>query len=101
MLLIIGSAVMLCTSAWAGITGSAHDFSGATTWNSSGEICITCHTPHNADINEQPLWNHTVTAASYTLYTSGTLDSVAGQPAGTSKRCLSGHDGTGALDSYG
>ena len=86
-----------------GITGSAHDFSGAG-WNATGEMCIVCHTPHNADITvaEAPLWNHEVTVATYTLYSSPTLDATdMGQPAANSKLCLSCHDGTVALENFG
>ena len=96
-------ALILCTGmAFGQITGSAHDFSGAD-WNTSGEICITCHTPHNASITENLLWNHGVTAATFTLYTNsdGTLDGTTTQPAGSSKLCLSCHDGTVALDNFG
>ena len=85
-----------------GIGGSAHDFSGDG-W-SGGQICIVCHTPHNADatVAESPLWNHEVTDESFTVYTSATLDATdVGQPSASSKLCLSCHDGTIALDSYG
>ncbi len=84
------------------ITGSAHDFK-AETWNTSGEICIVCHTPHNADatVTDAPLWNHQVTAATFTVYTSSTLDATVGQPDGNSKLCLSCHDGTVAIDNFG
>ena len=83
------------------IAGSDHDFSGDG-W-SGGQICFPCHTPHNADITvaESPLWNHAVTASSYTLYTSNTLNATMGQPSATSKLCLSCHDGSVAIDSYG
>ena len=83
------------------IAGSAHDFSGAG-W-SGGEICLPCHTPHNADTTEPdaPLWNHAVTSAVYTLYDSPTMDETPEQPQGNSKLCLSCHDGTVALDSFG
>jgi len=85
----------------AGISGSDHDFS-ASGW-SGGRICAPCHTPHNADttVAEAPLWNHEVTAATYALYSSPTLDATVGQPDGTSKLCLSCHDGTVAVDSFG
>lgn len=84
------------------ITGSKHDFKGAA-WNTGGQICITCHTPHNAIASVGPLWNHTVTAASFTLYTnviSPTFNGSTAQPAGTSKLCLSCHDGTVDLDAF-
>jgi predicted CXXCH cytochrome family protein len=87
------------------IVGSAHDFSTAA-WNSSSpkEICIVCHTPHNANtsVSNAPLWNHALSAvASYTPYQSGTMQSTAGQPDGASKLCLSCHDGTVALENFG
>ncbi len=84
------------------IVGSAHDFSGET-WNPSGEICIVCHTPHKADnsVTDAPLWNHEVTTATFTPYSSSTLDATVGQPDGVSKLCLSCHDGTVAIDNFG
>ena len=85
------------------IAGSAHDFSGES-WNATGEICIVCHTPHHADVSvvDAPLWNHQVTTATFTLYTSSTLTATdIGQPDGSSKLCLSCHDGTIAVDNFG
>lgn len=93
---------MAALPALAGIQGSAHDFS-ATGW-AGGQICVACHVPHNADVNvEAPLWNHTVSTATYTLYGSSTLKAVPQQPGpgGISRLCLSCHDGTIALDSFG
>ncbi|MFZ4704940.1 MAG: cytochrome c3 family protein [Bacteroidales bacterium] len=87
----------------AQIAGSGHDFSSAG-WNASGEICIVCHTPHNADLTVAgaPLWNHSVSQVpSYILYSSVTMDAVVGQPDGSSKLCLSCHDGTVALENFG
>ncbi len=83
------------------VTGSAHDFSG-TGW-SNGEICVVCHTPHNADISvvTAPLWNHELSTSSYTVYSSPTMDESVPQPLGISKLCLSCHDGTIATDNYG
>ena len=87
------------------ITGSAHDFSDETqySWNTTGEICVVCHTPHNADttVTAAPLWNHAITSKTFTVYASDTLNATVGQPTGTSKLCLSCHDGTVALDSFG
>ncbi|MCU7904749.1 MAG: cytochrome c3 family protein [Candidatus Thiodiazotropha sp. (ex Epidulcina cf. delphinae)] len=86
----------------AAIEGSVHDLSARGL--SGGEICNVCHTPHNADISaEGPLWNHTISTAVYTVYNSPTMDVTAEQPSpgGLSRLCLSCHDGTIALDSYG
>ncbi len=85
------------------ITGSAHDFSGES-WNPTGEICTPCHTPHHSDltVTDAPLWNHTVTQATFQIYQSSTFDATdISQPSGRSKLCLSCHDGTIAVDSYG
>ena len=84
------------------ISGTAHDL--RTEPNTGGEICIVCHTPHNADISVAgaPLWNHAVTATTFTLYSSPTFDGgPAVQPGGASKLCLSCHDGTVAIDAFG
>ena len=97
-------AIMAQFAFGQGITGTAHDFS-AQAWNPTGEICIVCHTPHDADISitDAPLWNHESTAVgAYTLYGSPTFDGTAtiGQPSGSSKMCLSCHDGTVALENF-
>lgn len=84
------------------ITGSAHDFSGES-WNSNGQICQVCHTPHNADISvsNSPLWNHAVTGETFIPYSTSTLTANVGQPSNHSKLCLSCHDGVTALDNFG
>jgi len=86
------------------MVGSAHDFSNQS-WNLTGEICICCHTPHNANITvpDAPLWNHMLTTATFQLYTSPTFNGAATitQPSGSSKLCLSCHDGTVALENFG
>ncbi|MFH1851497.1 MAG: cytochrome c3 family protein [Candidatus Neomarinimicrobiota bacterium] len=94
--------IIASTMVFGQIAGSAHDFS-ASSWNSSGEICIVCHTPHNANTNVTgaPLWNHQVTSSTYTLYSSFSVDASMGQPSGSSKLCLSCHDGTVAVDNFG
>lgn len=96
--LLFGSGVVSAQS----IVGSAHDFS-ADNWNNTGEICVVCHTPHNgAIVQNTPLWNHALSTATFTLYAgAGTLDGTIGQPSGVSLLCLSCHDGTVALDSFG
>jgi len=86
----------------AQISTTAHDFSG-NAWT-DGEICIVCHTPHNADVTEanQPLWNHESTVATFTVYNNdASMNATVGQPSGSSKLCLSCHDGTVAVDNFG
>lgn len=65
---------------------------------SEDEVCIFCHTPHNAS-PIRPLWNRELPTSSYTVYESRSLDAQPGQPTGASKLCLSCHDGTIALGS--
>lgn len=85
------------------ILGSVHDFS--LQGFSGGQICVVCHTPHNSDVSvtDAPLWNHETTAVTnFTMYTSPSLDATStGQPGGVSRLCLSCHDGTVAVDSFG
>jgi len=86
----------------AGIQGSAHDFSGF--GFAGGQICLPCHTPHNGELVEDaPLWNHDLSTATYNLYDSPSFDGrdTIQQPTGASKLCLSCHDGTVAVDSFG
>ncbi len=70
---------------------------------SNHQICLPCHTPHDAKVEpDAPLWNHTLAEGTgYTLYSGYEMDATVGQPDGTSKLCLSCHDGTVAIDSYG
>lgn len=93
--------VLAAGVAGAQITGSDHDFSGAT-W-SGGTICLPCHTTHDGVTDfVAPLWNHEVTTSTFTMYTSDTLDGVVdAEPADVSKACLSCHDGTVALENFG
>ena len=79
------------------ISGSAHDLSG-TTYNPTGttdQICVFCHTPHNAERNI-PLWNR-VNSTSPPLYTSPTLSTEAKTATfemdSISAFCMSCHDG--------
>jgi predicted CXXCH cytochrome family protein len=84
----------------AAIQGSKHDFSAL---SEKQEICVFCHTPHDANdsVTEAPLWNRETSTKQFRLYNSPTLDAEVEQPSGTSKLCLSCHDGTVAIDSYG
>ena len=95
-LLVTGVAVLALTSGgvFATVGGTDHDFSGEV-W-SGGEICLPCHTPHHAQSDIGPLWNHTVgEVADYTMYEEGTV------LANESLMCLGCHDGQCAVDSFG
>jgi predicted CXXCH cytochrome family protein len=98
---LLGAALAVAgLAASAAIVGSAHDFS-AQAW-SGGQICVGCHAPHNtAVLADAPLWNHALSTATYTVYASSTQNAVVGQPGSTSKLCLSCHDGTVAVNSFG
>ena len=83
---------------------------GSTKATAESQVCVFCHTPHGATLTDQsgagvraPLWNRRIPAGStYTPYTSSSLDAnvIQGQldqPGGSSKLCLSCHDGTLAI----
>jgi len=76
---------------------------GDVTATSEDRVCIFCHTPHGAtNAPGAPLWNRALSGETYTPYTSSSLDAetIGGQldqPAGSSRLCLSCHDGTLAL----
>jgi len=82
------------------IVDSKHNLSstGPGTYKSltEGEVCIFCHTPHRAS-SSGVLWNRGTSTTSYITYTSTTVQQAPGQPTGSSKLCLSCHDGTIAL----
>ena len=84
------------------IINSPHNLSasgpGAIRASSEQQVCIFCHTPHNAS-PIQPVWNRNMPVSAYTVYTSNSLDAVPGQPTGSSKLCLSCHDGAIAIGS--
>ncbi|MDH5308438.1 MAG: hypothetical protein OEY08_00630 [Gammaproteobacteria bacterium] len=89
------------------VAATRHNLSASGTGNVSAstetQVCVFCHTPHAAtNAPGAPLWNRQLSGQTYTTYTSSSLDAetIAGtlaQPAGSSKLCLSCHDGTLAL----
>lgn len=81
-----------------GISGSAHDFSAAS-WNTRRGTCSACHAAHHTDPNQlAPLWVHATSTATFTPYSSPTMNAAVGNPSGTSLACLSCHDGTVAIN---
>jgi hypothetical protein len=128
LVLSFGSIAMAGALPGSGIAGSLHDLSAGAAGGvaigqaSETRICVFCHTPHHSarktdmvqgtQINYYPLWNHALsTITSYQSYTNGSdlpnglaeqlnADLSAG-PGGVSKLCLSCHDGSVAVNSYG
>lgn len=84
------------------IINSRHNLSasgpGSIRATSEEQVCIFCHTPHNAS-PVRPLWNRNTPPNAYTVYSSSSLQAKPGQPTGSSKLCLSCHDGTIAIGS--
>ena len=76
----------------ASIRGTPHDLSVM----AGGNACNFCHTPHMS-MGSVPSWNHQLSTAVYRIYQSSSLEARVGQPTGSSKLCLSCHDGTVAL----
>lgn len=59
-------------------------------------LCVFCHTPHNGN-PERSMWNKDLPGITYQLYTSSTLRADLKQPTGSSRLCLSCHDGFVAM----
>jgi predicted CXXCH cytochrome family protein len=83
------------------VVNSVHNLSatgpGTVKAVSETDTCIFCHTVHKTT-GDTPLWNHTMSlVTNYTVYSSPTMKAVVGQPDGSSRLCLSCHDGTVAL----
>jgi len=99
------------------LSNNPHNFA----YNSTGvkadtedRICVFCHTPHGASSDSAlvngPLWNHELSSAIYNNWGSGSLVNTPpyisnvgfvnmltdqpAQPDGTSRMCMSCHDGT-------
>jgi len=89
--------IIITKTATASILTTKHNLSasgpGSVITTETTRVCVFCHTPHNSN-SEIPLWNKDSTTAVYTLYGSPTLDATVNQPDGTSRVCLSCHDGT-------
>ena len=69
---------------------------------SETQVCIFCHTPHHAitdtSLLNAPLWNHRLSTALYAVTNAPgagyQLSEPRNPPDGSSKMCLSCHDGT-------
>jgi len=83
------------------VVHSKHNLSvtGPGTIKASAEtdVCLFCHTVHKTT-GQIPLWSHAMSSVTnYVVYSSPTLKATVGQPDGSSRLCLSCHDGTVAL----
>ncbi len=107
--LAISAFLFLCYgTSLANIANTRHNFgafapAGSIQTKSTSEICVFCHTPHNS-APAGPIWNRVDTGSTYNVYASQTLaatlapnPSTLSQPSGSSKLCLSCHDGTIAI----
>ncbi|MFQ5427493.1 MAG: cytochrome c3 family protein [Thermodesulfobacteriota bacterium] len=88
--------------AFATVAATKHNFSiysgAAVRTTTTTRICIFCHAPHNTN-PAGPMWNREDSGATYDIYQSDTVVATMGQPTGSSKLCLSCHDGTIAIGS--
>jgi len=99
----IVTIVTFATIVFAEIKGTRHDFSvtgpGPIKAKSETQRCVFCHTPHHSS-KEGPLWNRKLSSATYIVGSpTGSQLTRPGQPDGSSKLCLSCHDGTVAIGS--
>jgi predicted CXXCH cytochrome family protein len=101
----LGAFLFLCLvptiTAAQGMLSTKHNLSvtgpGPIKAETESQVCVFCHTPHNADPDQPPLWNRAFSSATYTPYDSPSIQFTPGQPTGYSKLCLSCHDGTIAI----
>ncbi|HKM49366.1 MAG TPA: hypothetical protein VJX69_17380, partial [Terriglobales bacterium] len=100
LMLALALVVLAAGSASAQIESTVHNLT-TTSAKMHGDskgvgVCIFCHTPHNARPT-RGLWNRELPAVTYKLYESSTLQAQMSQPNGSSRLCLSCHDGILAL----
>lgn len=67
----------------------------------TSQICVFCHTPHGSTQDNSvaaPLWNKQYSSDTYISYDSASIQAtIEDNPGGSSKLCLSCHDGTLAV----
>jgi predicted CXXCH cytochrome family protein len=98
---IFFAAPIFAASDKQAVIGSQHDLgrTGSGPVKSAvSDSCMFCHAPHNIPGGAAPLWDHQLSSQIYTTYFSSTYNSGPQTPsAGSSKLCLSCHDGTVAV----
>ncbi len=105
--LLLAAGAALTVTAQERVADTLHNLSvsgpGEVRAASETEVCKFCHIPHNA-VAPQPLWGHTLSRAEYRvpeITGPGGGRIPAPQPEGSSRLCLSCHDGTVALGDLG
>jgi predicted CXXCH cytochrome family protein len=129
--MVLVASLAIAYTPGAGIKLSPHDLSSGgwvPVADPNQRICVYCHAPHfslkpedaaTVGIDYYPLWNHEVTTLTYDAYQNtdptapvipnmtahqlngGINGQIPGQPGGSSKLCLSCHDGSVAVGAYG
>lgn len=105
---ILLAMIVVSAPAGAQITSSKHDLTtlaDAVTKKYDGQICVYCHTPHNATTTSVALWNKSLAGLpTFDMYYGNTAGSGPlgnardGTPGQASLACLSCHEGTIAID---
>lgn len=127
LLTVLAQAAITTTDKISDVRGTRHNLSavpdgsatpsGGTVPNrsvkasSETQVCVFCHTPHEAEsiafgsggnAYGAPLWNRKLSGQTYAPYSSSSMDAadadLAVAPGGSSKLCLSCHDGTMGID---
>lgn len=99
-LYLVLASILAVGQAISGDVLGAHDLTPAGGSPITGGLsasCLYCHAPHSGVGGATPLWNQTLSTATYTPYTSTTYSEKgnAQPPLGASSSlCLSCHDGT-------
>lgn len=103
---VLLTALIMAVPVLAGVEQTKHNFSSQTYspnafFYGTRQLCVFCHTTHNADLTLGTLWNHEDNPGqTYQMYNSPTMDMVqSAQPHDGSLVCLSCHDGTIAINS--
>lgn len=100
-LVAVAGIIAAASTAFAAktIVGSKHDLSNGGSGLTKGtntQICIYCHTPHNA-VNTAVLWNRAASGQTFTLYSGVNMVNVSYKTGltsdSTSLFCMSCHDG--------